>query len=39
MIAGSFIGKRIVDRLPERAFVAVIDGVLVVAGLIFLLGG
>lgn len=39
MITGSFIGKRIVDRLPERAFVAVIEGVLVVAGLIFLLGG
>lgn len=39
MIAGSFIGKRIADRLPERAFVAVIEGVLVLAGLIFLLGG
>ena len=38
MVAGSFAGKRIVDRLPERAFVAIIEGVLVVAGLAFLLG-
>ena len=39
MIAGSVIGKRIVDRLPERVFVAIIEIVLVVAGLVFLLGG
>jgi uncharacterized membrane protein YfcA len=39
MIAGSLIGKRIVDRLPERAFVAIIEVVLVVAGLVFLVGG
>lgn len=39
MIAGSFTGKRIVDRLPERVFVSVIEGVLVVAGLIFLVLG
>ena len=39
MVAGSFTGKRIVDRLPERVFVGVIEGVLVVAGLIFLIGG
>jgi uncharacterized membrane protein YfcA len=39
MIAGSFSGKRIVDRLPERAFVIVIEGVLIVAGLVFLIGG
>jgi hypothetical protein len=39
MIAGSFTGKRIVDRLPERVFVVVIEGVLIVAGLIFLIGG
>lgn len=39
MIAGSWIGKRIVDRLPERMFVALIEVVLVVAGLAFLIGG
>lgn len=39
MIVGSFTGKRIVDRLPERVFVSVIEGVLVVAGLIFLVLG
>ena len=39
MIAGSVIGKRIVDRLPERVFVAIIEVVLIVAGLIFLVGG
>jgi len=39
MISGSFLGKRIVDRLPERVFVAMIELVLVVAGLIFLLRG
>ena len=39
MIVGSALGKRIVDRLPERAFVAIIEGVLVVAGAAFLLGG
>lgn len=39
MVAGSFTGKRIVDRLPDRVFVIVIEGVLIVAGLIFLIGG
>ncbi len=39
MIAGSALGKRIVDRLPERTFVVLIEGVLVVAGLAFLVGG
>ena len=39
MIAGSFTGKRIVDRLPEQVFVIVIEGVLIVAGLLFLIGG
>ena len=39
MIAGSVIGKRIVDRLPERVFVAIVEVVLVVAGLAFLVGG
>jgi uncharacterized membrane protein YfcA len=39
MIIGAFIGKRIVDRLPEAVFVAIIEGVLVVAGLTFLVFG
>jgi hypothetical protein len=39
MIAGSWIGKRIVDRLPERVFVAVIEVVLVVTGIAFLVFG
>ncbi len=39
MIAGSAAGKRIVDRLPERVFVTLIEGVLVVAGVAFLVGG
>jgi uncharacterized membrane protein YfcA len=39
MIVGTLVGKRIVDRLPERVFVAIIEVVLVVAGLVFLIGG
>lgn len=39
MILGSFLGKKIVDRLPEKAFVAIIEGVLIVAGLLFLIFG
>jgi hypothetical protein len=39
MIVGSLIGKRIVDRLPERVFVTIIEVVLIVAGLMFLFGG
>lgn len=38
MILGSYIGKRIVDRLPERAFVAIIELVLVGAGGWFVIG-
>lgn len=39
MVAGSFMGKRIVDRLPARVFIILIEGVLVIAGLAFLIGG
>lgn len=39
MIIGSLLGKRIVDRLNERVFVAVVEVVLIVAGLAFLIGG
>jgi uncharacterized membrane protein YfcA len=36
MVAGSFAGKRIVDRLPERVFVLIIDLTLLAAGVMFL---
>jgi len=39
MIAGSYLGKRIVDKLPERVFVGIIEAVLIVAGLMFLIRG
>jgi uncharacterized membrane protein YfcA len=39
MIAGSFAGKRIVDRLPERVFVAIIEATMVGAGLLFAIKG
>lgn len=39
MVAGSYAGKRIVDRLPERVFVVIIEAVLVAAGLLFLIRG
>lgn len=38
MIAGSYLGKRILDRLPERVFVWTIEAVLVGAGLWFVVG-
>jgi hypothetical protein len=39
MVAGSWIGKRIVDRLPERIFTAIIEVALVVTGAVFLVSG
>jgi uncharacterized membrane protein YfcA len=39
MIVGSFVGKKILDRLPERVFVALIEIVLVAAGVAFLIRG
>ncbi|HTS88746.1 MAG TPA: sulfite exporter TauE/SafE family protein [Gemmatimonadales bacterium] len=39
MIGGSWFGKRIVDRMPARAFEMVIDATMVVAGLLFLIHG
>ena len=36
MIAGSWVGKRIVDRLPERVFIAIIELTMVGAGLVLL---
>ena len=38
MVAGSFAGKRVVDKLPERVFVLIIDLTLLAAGLLFLAG-
>lgn len=38
MVAGSFAGKRIVDRLPERIFVAAIEMTMIAAGLLFAVG-
>jgi uncharacterized membrane protein YfcA len=39
MVLGSFLGKKIVDRLPEKVFVAIIELVLIVAGALFLIRG
>ena len=39
MILGSWTGKRIVDRLPERVFVLVIEATMTAAGLLFLIRG
>ena len=39
MVLGSFVGKKVVDRLSERVFVLIIETVLVVAGLMFLIRG
>lgn len=39
MVLGSFVGKKVVDRLSERVFVFIIDAVLTIAGLMFLVRG
>ena len=39
MILGSFVGKKILDRLPERLFVLLIEATLLIAGLGFLIRG
>jgi uncharacterized membrane protein YfcA len=39
MIAGSWVGKRIVDRIPEHVFVLIIEATMVAAGLLFLIRG
>lgn len=39
MVTGSYFGKRIVDRLPEKVFVILIEAVLIVAGVMFLVYG
>jgi uncharacterized protein len=39
MIAGTYLGKRFVDRLPERVFPVLVETALVVSGLQLLLAG
>jgi uncharacterized membrane protein YfcA len=39
MFTGAWIGKRIVDRLPERVFVTIVEVALVVTGVAFLVFG
>ena len=39
MVVGSFVGKRIVDRISERVFVAIIELTLLAAGVQFLWKG
>jgi uncharacterized membrane protein YfcA len=39
MILGSFVGKKLLDRLPERIFLYLVEATLIIAGLNFLLRG
>lgn len=39
MIAGSYAGKRVVDRVSPRLFTALVEAVLVIFGILFLLRG
>jgi uncharacterized membrane protein YfcA len=39
MIFGSLIGKKILDRLPEKILISLIEGTLLIAGLRFLIYG
>jgi uncharacterized protein len=39
MILGSFVGKKVLDRLPEKVFVLLIEAILLIAGLSFLMHG
>lgn len=39
MVIGSYLGKRIVDRVPEIVFVWLIEAVLIIAGVVFLFFG
>lgn len=39
MIFGSFVGKKVLDRLPEHVFVWLIEVTLIFAGLAFLISG
>ena len=39
IIAGSFLGKRIVAAGPDKVFVMIVDATLAVAGVLFLVRG
>jgi uncharacterized membrane protein YfcA len=39
LVVGSYLGKRLVDRVSERVFATLIELTLVVAGLYFLVSG
>lgn len=39
MVLGSWFGKKIVDKLPEKVFIGIIEAVLIVAGVLFLVRG
>jgi uncharacterized membrane protein YfcA len=39
MVLGSWIGKRIVDRVPKQIFVVLIEATMTIAGLLFLVRG
>ncbi len=39
MVLGSFVGKQIVDRVPEKVFILLIEATLVAAGVLFLFKG
>ena len=39
MVAGSWIGKRVLDRLPDRVFTFLIEAVLIVASTLLLIQG
>lgn len=39
LVAGSYLGKRLVDRVSERLFAGLIEVVLVVVGVYFLVAG
>ena len=39
MVAGSFVGKKVVNKIPERLFVVIIESVMAIAGLLFLIRG
>jgi uncharacterized membrane protein YfcA len=39
MVAGWWIGKRVLDRLPDRAFTFLIEAVLIVSGALLLIQG
>ncbi len=39
MILGTYLGKRLLDRVPERVFPYIIEGTMLIAGLLFIIRG